>query len=56
MVKHKPNSWKGCCPMCSGFRRGYGWQNRVGGAELKRAWEGRKRRVKRNDVPKREEW
>lgn len=56
MVKHKPNGWKGCCPMCSGLRRGVGWQERLREGELRRGFEGRKRRVRRNDVPRKEEW
>jgi hypothetical protein len=42
--------------MCSGFRRGIGWQERLRHGELQRAFEGRKRKVKRNDVPKPEDW
>jgi hypothetical protein len=58
MAKHRTGkSYKGCCIMC-GFHtlRGVGAAEQRSGAELKRAFEGRKRRVKRNDVPRKEEW
>lgn len=56
MVKQSPHKrWKGHCMMCAGYLRGSGWADRRPGRDLKR-FEGRKRRVKRNDVPRKEEW
>lgn len=47
--------WKGCCMMCAAFIRGDGWAHRRPGRDLKQ-FEGRKRRIKRNDVPPKEDW
>jgi hypothetical protein len=41
--------------MCAAFIRGDGWSHRRPGRDLKK-FGGRKRRIKRNDIPPKEEW
>lgn len=58
MVKQSPHKrWKGHCLMCGEHSiKGTGLSHQRSGTELKRAFGGRKRRIKRNDIPRRDEW
>lgn len=58
MTKQSPHKrWKGHCLLCCGGIkiRGVGAAVRRPGSELKRAFDGKKRRVKRNEVPREDE-
>lgn len=54
--RHTGKAYKGCCAMCAYHTlRGIGWDERVPGRVLKQ-FGGKTRRIKRNDIPRKEEW